>query len=267
VAAAGNSGSNNDTTPFYPGSYTQDNVVSVAAVDSNNQLASFSNFGATSVDIAAPGVSIVSTLPGGSYGSLSGTSMATPHVTGVIALVRDQHPDWTYQKVISRVLSTAAPMPGLTGKTVTGGVVDAAAATLGMASGGSASFVGADSATQGSWQGVYGADGYNVIGASTAYPAYATVAASGQSSFTWAPSTTDPRALQQPGSASRIAACWYASGSFTVDLNLTDGQQHRVALYLLDWDSQGRSERIDILDAASGAILDSRSAAGFAAGD
>ncbi|MGY8770866.1 MAG: S8 family serine peptidase, partial [Pirellulales bacterium] len=86
VAAAGNMGTNNDTAPQYPAGYGLDNVISVAATDHNDQLASFSNYGATSVDLAAPGVDILSTVPGGGYASYSGTSMATPHVSGVIAL-------------------------------------------------------------------------------------------------------------------------------------------------------------------------------------
>ena len=126
VAAAGNDGWNNDLDPFYPASYKLDNIVSVAATDDNDELAWFSNFGATSVDLAAPGVNIHSTAPGGQYRDLSGTSMATPHVTGVIALVRSQHPsDWTYRQVIDKVLGSADPVDGAL-KTITGGRLNAA---------------------------------------------------------------------------------------------------------------------------------------------
>jgi hypothetical protein len=94
------------------------------------------------------------------------------------------------------------------------------------------------------------------------------VAPSGNSSWTWAASTTDPRALQQPGSpTARIASTWYAATSFTVDVNITDGQTHQLALYLLDWDSRGRSERVDILDPTTGAVLNSQTASGFANGE
>jgi subtilisin family serine protease/subtilisin-like proprotein convertase family protein len=128
VAAAGNSGANNDTSSFYPANYiTQyDNVVTVAAVDRTGALASFSNYGPTRVTLAAPGVSILSTLPNNSYGSLSGTSMATPFVTGAIALLRDQHPDWTYSQVIAKLKSSVDVLPGLAGKVSTGGRLNVA---------------------------------------------------------------------------------------------------------------------------------------------
>jgi subtilisin family serine protease len=132
VAAAGNGGSdyigdNNDSYPFYPASYTLDNVVSVAAVSSSGALASFSNYGSTSVDIAAPGVDIYSTS-GTGYGWSSGTSMAAPHVTGVAALVWGRNPTWTYAQVRSRLLSTTRPLPSLSGRVATAGMVNAAAA-------------------------------------------------------------------------------------------------------------------------------------------
>jgi subtilisin family serine protease len=131
VAAAGNSGTNNDTAPFYPANYNLDNLIAVAATDSNDARASFSNFGATMVDLGAPGVGIYSTIPGG-YASYSGTSMASPHVAGVAALVYGYHPDWNYQQVRSTILDNVRHVASMSGITVTGGIVDAAAA-LGVA--------------------------------------------------------------------------------------------------------------------------------------
>jgi hypothetical protein len=130
-----------------------------------------------------------------------------------------------------------------------------------------ASFLKQDTATQGNWIGAYGAQGYNVIGNSSSYPSYALVKPSGQTSFTWAASTTDPRALQTASGSSRIAACWFSSTSFTVDVNLTDGQPHDLALYALDWDgNNGRSEKMAISDANTGAVLDTETVSKFSGG-
>jgi subtilisin-like proprotein convertase family protein len=125
VVAAGNNASNNDTTPFYPASYNLPNVVVVAATDQNDALASFSNYGATSVDLAAPGVSILSTTPNNTYSSLSGTSMATPHVSGVAALAWSLVPGSSYQQVRDARFAGVDPMPGLVGFTATGGRLNA----------------------------------------------------------------------------------------------------------------------------------------------
>jgi hypothetical protein len=149
--------------------------------------------------------------------------------------------------------------------TLTGG----SAAIFLNPSGGSASFLKTDTATQGYWQGAYGGDGYNVIdGGAPSYPSYATVTPSGNGDYVWAASTIDPRALQKPGApADHVAAMWYSTSAFTVDLNLTGGT-HQVALYLLDWDGGGgRSERIDVLDAGTGAVLDSETAGNFGGGE
>jgi alpha-tubulin suppressor-like RCC1 family protein/subtilisin family serine protease len=127
VAAAGNSSSNNDTFPSYPASYTQENIISVAALDRQDQLASFSNYGATTVDIGAPGVSIYSSVSYSdtSYASFSGTSMATPHVAGVAALVLANAPDISVSELRQRIFAGAVPISSLTGKCATGGRLNA----------------------------------------------------------------------------------------------------------------------------------------------
>lgn len=129
----------------------------------------------------------------------------------------------------------------------------------------SASFVTSDTTTQGNWNGAYGGDGYNVSqDANVKTPSYAQVSVNGQSNYVWASSTTDIRALAKPENLSdRIASTWYTNGvsSFTIDVNLTDGNSHQVALYALDWDTTGRAETIKVLDAGTGTVLDTRTLA------
>ena len=129
-----------------------------------------------------------------------------------------------------------------------------------------AQFVWQDSNNQGSWTSTYGADGYNVIDPNQKYqnyPSYATVTPIGQTEYTWSSNTQDVRALQVPGQSYRIAAAWYSNTSFTIDINLTDGQTHQVAVYCLDWDKNGRAQVVTVLNAQNGNILDSRTMEAF----
>lgn len=128
VAAAGNDSANNDTTASYPANYPISNIISVAALDRSDRLASFSNYGATKVHIGAPGVSIYSTTPNNQYATYSGTSMATPHVTGVAGLLAAANPQATAAEIRSAILQSAVPIASLAGKTTTGGRLNAAAA-------------------------------------------------------------------------------------------------------------------------------------------
>ena len=121
VAAAGNNGSNNDIVPRYPSSYDVPNVIAVAASDQADTLSSFSNYGPTTVDLAAPGSLIYSTLSGGTYGYLSGTSMAAPQVAGAIALLNAGKPGLTVAQTRAAILSSTDVIPSMVGKTVTGG--------------------------------------------------------------------------------------------------------------------------------------------------
>jgi subtilisin family serine protease len=128
VAAAGNEANNNDAFASYPASYTSEAIISVAATTRENQLASFSNYGVSSVDIGAPGQQIYSTLPGNTYGSYSGTSMAAPHVAGTVALLASSVPTATAAQIRSAILSSAVPVSALAGKVATGGLLNAATA-------------------------------------------------------------------------------------------------------------------------------------------
>jgi subtilisin family serine protease len=127
-ASAGNNSANNDRRPMYPSSFDSPSIISVAATDSRGRLAGFSNFGRVSVDIAAPGEDILSTLPDGRYERWSGTSMAAPYVAGAVALCAAAHPEETVEQRVARILGSARPVEALARKTMTGGTLDAAAA-------------------------------------------------------------------------------------------------------------------------------------------
>ncbi|MBI4467902.1 MAG: S8 family serine peptidase [Acidobacteria bacterium] len=132
IAAAGNNGdgsgsagTDDDVSPLYPASYELPNLIAVAAVDRKGNLAGFSNYGARTVALGAPGVAVMSTIPGGEYASFSGTSMAAPHVTGVIALMAAAAPSATMSQLGDAILDGATPLTSLQGKTRTGGFLSA----------------------------------------------------------------------------------------------------------------------------------------------
>ena len=128
---------------------------------------------------------------------------------------------------------------------------------------GTATFVTLDTTTQGNWQGVYGSNGYNVINGTVAYPSYVTVTPSSANPYTWASSTTDVRALfSSASSTNRIAATWYNTSSFLIDMVFNDGLQHQVAIYCLDWDSTLRAETITIQD-LNGVVLNTQNVSSF----
>lgn len=134
----------------------------------------------------------------------------------------------------------------------------------------SATLVKTDTTTQGTWTGKYGTDGYEVVGGNTSLPSYATVGVANNQVYVWeAPGTTDPRALQTaPNSSTRVSACDYSNtGSFNVDVDITDGGTHQVALYLLDGDNQGRSETVTATDLSDNAQLSSTNVTSFEEGE
>jgi subtilisin family serine protease len=128
IAAAGNETNNNDANLSYPGSYTNSNIIAVASITNSGGLSSFSNYGKTTVDIGAPGSGIYSSVPVRSkgqmvsgYATYSGTSMATPHVSGGAALYAASHPGATAAQIKAAILGSAVPTASLNGKCVTGG--------------------------------------------------------------------------------------------------------------------------------------------------
>lgn len=138
---------------------------------------------------------------------------------------------------------------------------------FGAAPSATASYIGDDTSTEGTWSGAYGTNGYVIANDATQVPSYATVTFSGDSLTTWAASTTDPRALQTAsGATTRIASAYYASSTFSININLTDGNTHQISLYLLDWTKLSRVESVSILDANSNSVLSTQTFSSFGNG-
>ena len=128
VVAAGNETANNDTTASYPAEYGKqsNNVVAVASTGSGDRLSYFSNWGAQTVKLAAPGESILSTALGGGYVTKTGTSMATPVISGALALLWDLHPTWTYSQILAKLNTSVDAVSGLSGIVSSGGRINLA---------------------------------------------------------------------------------------------------------------------------------------------
>jgi hypothetical protein len=219
-------------------------------------------------------VTVTETVPAGlTLVSMSGTGWTCPS-GGTTCTRSDALAGGTsYPPIIVTVnVSPTAPSSVTNQVSVSGGgsaTANASDPTVVNASGAPvmATFVKTDFTTQGAWKGIYGADGGVINGDGTNYPAYAQVTFSGVGPFVWTPSTTDVRALQKFAGTDRIASGWFTFANMSLDLNLTDGDTHQVALYCLDWDTGGaRAERVDVLDASNDALLDTRTISGFQGG-
>ncbi len=123
-----------------------------------------------------------------------------------------------------------------------------------------------DTTTKGNWKNTYGGDGYNTVNDIIKYPSWAQVSVTGYSAPTWMASTSDVRALQKTNASDRLAARWESNSFFTIEVNMTDGQTHRIALYGLDWDGNNRNQRVDLLDWGTNVLLDSRTISSFNGG-
>ena len=174
---------------------------------------------------------------------------------------------YTWSSVPAGTYAITARATDNLGATSTSAPVTVTVAPAGGGGGGSATatFVSTDSTTQGSWKGARGLEGYSLAADGTALPAYALMTLTGQAEYTWTPSTSELRALQRAGSSARFASTWYAATTFTLDVALTGGA-HRVGLYMVDWDARGRSQTIEVLDAATNTVLDTRTASSFSNG-
>lgn len=124
VAAAGNESTDNDKTPSYPANYELDNILSVASLNWRGELADHSNFGKTSVDIAAPGESVMATIPNHRYGYMTGTSYAVPHIAAALSMIWSQNPTWTYLEVKNYLLSRCRVEASFKGKISCQGYLD-----------------------------------------------------------------------------------------------------------------------------------------------
>jgi uncharacterized delta-60 repeat protein/RHS repeat-associated protein len=120
-----------------------------------------------------------------------------------------------------------------------------------------------DTVSQGTWHSVYGSEGYSIMQNSASLPGWASLSVTGKSDYTWASSSSDPRATEKADSTGRLAACWYTNTSFDVDLSITDGNTHEVSFYCLDWDSYGRAQTIEMIDPNTSAVLASKSLSDF----
>jgi len=207
VAAAGNEGRNTDLSPNYPSGYASDNVVAVAATDRNDALAYFSNYGSTSVDLGAPGVDILSSVSSSdaAYASYSGTSMATPHAAGALAILAAQYPQDNYSALVRRLLSATDPIPALRGRTVSGGRLNLAKALQGSTptpppptAPANDNFAAAQPASSSSWT-VAGQNGNGT--AEVGEPAHAGNAASKSVWWTWTAPVSGSCTLRTTGSS------------------------------------------------------------------
>jgi subtilisin family serine protease len=299
VAAAGNdgdpiaaSGVNLDASASTPAAFgtSNPNIITVAATDNTGQLASFSNYGAATVDLAAPGVDIYTTSPvadstlndeisannpdipqfGTTNGYLSGTSMSAPFVTGIIALEAAANPSASPAQLKQALLGGTTYDPylaatnGTPAKVATSGVANAYNAVQNILN----DYVSTDTVRQGSWSNFYGSNGAYVVGESTSFPSFVTVNQTGGSPVILDDTTKNLAGLElTTDPTQRISAYEAAASTESINMNFTDGQAHQVALYIADLDNKKRVETVELIDNVSGDVLNAQTISKFKNGE
>ena len=288
VVAAGNDGANLDLSESTPGklSAAGPTVITVGAVDDQFKLATFSNFGATSVDLAAPGIDIFSTSPTYSvtlnnevamsqpdipqfsqtYGYLSGTSQATPSVAGIIALEAAANPLASPAELKRALLQGVTYDPQLAATNgspalvATSGVANAFKAVQNILN----DYVGTNTAHQGNWVNFYGSSGAYVVGESTSFPSFVNVTQTGGAPVVLSNSTKDLAGLQRVSDPTqRVSAYEATAGVESINLQFTDGHVHETTIYAADLDHQKRIETIAIYDTATNTLLNYQTISNF----
>ena len=224
------------------------------------------------MNLAEDSVAVPSFTPdGGSYTKSARVTLRTDTVDATIRYTTDGTLPTAYSAIYTTPLELASSMT-IQANAFKAGLAQSPviAATFMVTTLGDTdarvTFLGADSHSHGKWKGVYGWDGYSVLGDSSSVPGYAQISGAGQIEYIWENSTPDPRALQRPVEAGRVAGTWYSSTSFTVDLEIADGKTHCIALYCVDWDRAGRVQTVELLDAGSGAVLNTQTLTEFTEG-
>jgi hypothetical protein len=202
----------------------------------------------------------------------NGTVAKVEFYSGAIKLGEDTTSPFTYSwtGVAAGTYALTARAIDNQGAATISAVVNATVNSAGGGGGGSssnkASFVKTDVATKGNWRGVYGAQGFSVSGSGQTIPAYVALTQSGSQQYLWSDSTTETRALQKSTGTGRVASVWYAADSFNIDFAFNDTIPHRVSVYVMDWDGTGRSQKFEVIDAISGAVLNTTQVSDFAQG-